>query len=60
MNITADNGIVLPQECELISIAEIKIKCFDFAIEVTKAGIYKPSEVLQEAILIFNWITDNK
>lgn len=57
---TSIRDVVIGEKSEVINIADIKVKCYEFAIEVTKNGIYKPGEVLDKAKDIFDWIMDNE
>ena len=50
--------IMEAEEGVIIDIGQIKLKCFEFAIDVTKSGIYTPEEVMDEAKKIFDWVID--
>lgn len=43
-------------EVQILDLAPIKTKCFEHAVNITRNGIYKPDEVMEEAKKIFAWV----
>jgi len=60
MSIPSLSEIAGYEDFEITSLADIKIKCLEFALDMYKSGIYKTNDPLKEAVRIYNWVMQDE